>query len=120
MRIDLNASQVTVTATANGDGTGIIPDTVENVSVVSSVNTKKVSLPTPTPGVRVKLYCATNGYKLISNDPTNVAINSVSGAAKALAVAATDLIVAECVRSADWFVYKVDALGAPATAGIPA
>lgn len=111
---------VAVTATVDGLTTGIIPDGASSVAVTSSANTKLVTLPTPTPGTKLKIYNASNGYKLQSSNLTTVKINNVADGAKVLAVTATDLLFAECVSATEWFIWKIDHLGAPATAGVPA
>ena len=113
-------AQIAVTATVDGLTTGVIPDTAENVLVTSSVNTKLVTLPTPTPGARVRIYCAANGYKLQSSNLATVKINDVADGAKVLAVTATDELICDCVDATHWSIMKIDKLGAPATAGIAA
>jgi hypothetical protein len=109
-----------VTATVDGTTTGVIPDGATNVTVTSSVNTKFTTLPTPTPGNVVRIFCAANGYKLQSSAPASVAINGGSGASASLAVAAGDLLIAYCTSSTTWVIIKIGTTGTPASAGAAA
>ena len=60
------ASPVTVTATAGGGTTGLIPANASFVSITSSVATKAVSLPAAVAGKTLQLFCAANGCEVVS------------------------------------------------------
>lgn len=114
------SAAVAITATTGGGTTGIIPNGTTIAIVTSSVNTKSATLPTPTPGNVLFIYCGANGYNLISNAPATVAINGGSGSGAKLAVAATDLLLAICTSATTWQVIKIGADGTPASAGAAA
>jgi hypothetical protein len=114
-----DAEQTEATATVDGLTTGIIPESVVDVLVISSVNTKIATLPVPVVKAKLRLSCTANGYELKADDPGTVYINNVVGAAKTLAVAAGDVLYAEVIDITHWVIYKIDPVGAVATAGIP-
>jgi len=62
----LNASPVTVVATAGGGTTGLIPANASFVAITSSVATKAVSLPAAIAGKVLYLFCAANGCEVVS------------------------------------------------------
>jgi hypothetical protein len=62
----LQASNVTVVATAGGGTTGLIPANASYVSITSSVATKAVSLPAAIAGKEIRLFCAANGCEVVS------------------------------------------------------
>lgn len=116
--VGLQARAVAVTATADGLTTGIIPDDAGDVTVTSSVNTKFVTLPTPTPGVVVQINAEATGYKLRSSTPASVAINGGTGASASSAVSAK-LLVCRCSSATAWIVTAFAADGT-VTAQAPA
>lgn len=101
--VGIQARAVAVTATVDGATTGIIPVDASVVTVTSSVNTKLVTLPTPTPGVVVVLNAEATGYQLQSSTPASVAINGGTGASAKSAVSAKTL-VCRCVSATAWVV----------------
>lgn len=106
-----------IVATVDGLTTGIIPITATRIDVTSSVNTKLVTLPAPVPGAKLTIFCAANGYNLQSTAPATVGINAGVGGAVKLAVAANDLLVAECTTATNWAIIKIGADGTVASAG---
>lgn len=111
---------VALIATVDGATTGVIPTGTRRSEITSTVNTKLVTLPAPVVGDKGRLFCAANGYKLQSSDKATIKINNVADGAKVLAVAAGDLLFYECVTLTDFYIWKLNNLGAPATAGVPA
>lgn len=108
--VGVQARATAVTATADGLTTGIIPDDTGVVTVTSSVNTKFVTLPTPTPGVIVWINAEATGYKLRSSTPASVAINGGTGASASTAVSAKTLRC-YCASSTAWIVTAFAADG---------
>ncbi len=108
--VGLQARATAVTATVDGLTTGIIPDDTGVVTVTSSVNTKLVTLPTPTPGVILQINAEATGYNLRSSTPASVAINGGTGAAAKSAVSAKTL-VCRCVSATAWIVTAYGADG---------
>ena len=116
----IQANTSAVTATTDGATTGVIPAGALNVLVTSSASSKIVTLPAPTPGITIKIKCTANGYKLQSSDKSNVKINNVADGSKVLTVSAGNLLIAECFDATNWYIWMLDNLGAPQTAGVPA
>lgn len=106
----IQARAVAVTATTDGLTTGIIPVDCSVVTVTSSVNTKLVTLPTPTPGVVVWINAEATGYGLRSDTPASVAINGGTGAAVKSAVSAKTLRC-YCSSATTWVVTAFGADG---------
>ena len=98
-----------VTATDNGDGTGIISDSTTHATVTASANTKKVTLPTPTPGRMLVIDVGANGFKLQSTAPASIAINGGTGASAVSAIAANSTILAICISATAWKAIFLDA-----------
>ena len=98
-----------ITANDNGDGSAIIADTSTHVTVTASANTKKVTLPTPTPGRMVVIDVGANGFKLQSSAPASVAINGGTGASAVSAIAANSTCVLFCVSATAWKGFFMDA-----------
>ncbi len=107
--LGIQARAQAVTATSDGLTTGVIADDSSIVTVTSSVNTKFVTLPTPTVGVLVTINAEATGYKLRSSTPASVAINGGTGATASTAVSAKTL-VCRCVSATAWIVtaYAAD------------
>jgi len=80
----LQASPVTVVATAGGGTTGLIPANASFVAITSSVNTKAVSLPAAIAGKILYLFCAANGCEVVSTvagDKLNTVVIGVTNEA---------------------------------------
>jgi len=102
-----------VTATVGGGTTGIIPDDTSVVTPTSSVSTKAVTLPTPTPGVIVWIApdAGGSGYNLQSSAPATVAINGGTGALAVTAVGATVTLRCFCASATKWIVTAFASAG---------
>lgn len=79
---------VTVTATADGLTTGIIPDTADFVTVVSADVNHIVTLPTAALGKEITIQAGATGFELRTPSPTTIGINGGVGAAAESAIAA--------------------------------
>ena len=111
------AQSASVARTANtaGAGDSVIANGSSFVTVTSSVGTKTITLPTPTPGNIVWLYEASNGYELRSSAPATVKINGGgTDAAHSSTVAATELVRCVCTTSTTWVCNKFGANGTEA------
>lgn len=93
---------VPLIATTDGLTTGIIPDSANFVSITSSASTKKVTLPSPTPGRQVIIDVGANGFKLQSTAPATIAINGGSGAGVVSAIAANSTLFMICLSATAW------------------
>lgn len=99
-----------VTATADGLTTGIIPDTATFAQVTSANADHIVTLPTPTPGRTLWINVGANGFELRSNAPATVLINGgTGGAAVESAIAANSTILAVCITATAWKAIFLDA-----------
>lgn len=102
-----------VTATANGLTTGIIPANVDIANITSSGATQAVSLPAAdatTIGHSIILQVGANGYELLTEASSNDTINTVDAdGTNQLDVAANTMAVATQVTATAWFVYQVAA-----------
>ena len=111
------------TANATGITTAIIAAGTSFVDVTSVGANDLIVLPLAVLGNVIYLKESTAvGYELVTNDDANVALNNITGAGKELAVGATDTIVCVCTKGGSagtWVAYKIDNVGAPATAGVP-
>lgn len=100
---------IEVTATADGTGTGTIPDggMIQFVSVTSAGANNIVVLPSPTPGTIVILYVGSNGFELRSSAPATVAINGGTGASAESAIAANQMAVLICTSATTWHGFEI-------------
>lgn len=113
--------QSLVTSTTDGLTTGIIPADANFVTVTSSVNTKFVTLPVGYVGQVVRGWSTANGFKLATTPGGTDTINNVAcGAGAGAAIPAT--VYFECFKtlSTGWILQTRTALGAVATAIVPA
>jgi hypothetical protein len=108
---DLSAFAVARTATALGDGTGLIAErgVIQYVTVTSDSADKIITLPAPTPGRIVILNVATTGFELRSSAPATVAINGGAEADAESAIAADSTCVMVCVSATAWKGFFLDA-----------
>lgn len=106
------------TATVDGLTTAIIADGSGHITITSSVNTKLITLPAPTPGVVVRLVVGANGYALQSSAPATVAINGGTGASAKTTIAASTLVECRCTSATTWVcnTYSADGTEAKTTA----
>lgn len=104
---------VTVTATAAGDGTGVIASGKSMVKVTSSDANHIVTLPTPSIGQIIYIVeDGTTGYELRSSTPTTISINGGSGADYESAIAgATAYIRCVAVSTTAWVANQFAAAG---------
>lgn len=113
--------QSLVTSTTDGLTTGIIPADANFVTVTSSANTKFVTLPVGYVGQVVRGWSTANGFKLATTPGGTDTINNVAcGAGAGAAIPATVYIECEKVLSGGWILQTRTALGAVATAIVPA
>jgi hypothetical protein len=112
--VGLAAAVNAVVPTANGDGTGVIPD--EGALTICTVNPSNadhiVTLPTPTPGKIVVLMniAANTAYELRSSDPATVLIGEgTGGAAVESAIPAKSVCVMFCISATKWSGLTINA-----------
>lgn len=109
----LGVSAISVTATADGTGTGAITAGANFVSVTSAAATNQVGLPAisaSTIGQSIDLYVGSNGYELITPASSNNTINTVdSDGTNQLDVAANTLLRCVQVSATGWMAYQVAA-----------
>ena len=110
----VQASSQSVTATAEGDGTGLTPAGASFVTVTSGNGDSVVCLPTVSvPGNIIYYYCAANGFEMQTVAATNDTINTVDcDGTNELACAALSLFKAICVADGVWIVTGEGAAGA--------
>lgn len=100
------------TVTADGTGTGTIPDNLgglSHVTVTSDDANKILVLPTPVVGQILVIHGPATGFELRSSSPTTIAINGGTGSAAESAIAANSTLVMICVTSTAWKGYFLDA-----------
>ena len=104
---------VTVTATAAGDGTGVIASGKSMVKVTSSDANHIVTLPTPSIGQIIYIVeDGTTGYELRSSSPATISINGGSGSDYESAIAgATAYIRCVAVSTTAWVANQFAAAG---------
>ena len=90
------------TATADGTGTGTIPDAAAFVTVTASDANHIITLPAPTVGKVIVLRNGATGYELRSSTPASIAINGGSGANAESAIAANTMVIAVCTTATTW------------------
>lgn len=98
-------TSVARTATALGDGTGLIADAglIQFVAVTAGGDANAIiTLPTPTPGTIVILHVAATGYELRSSAPATVAINGGAEADAESAIGANTTVVMICASATSW------------------
>lgn len=105
-----------VTATADGTGTGAVDTLVTGrkfVTVTSAAATNQVSLPAisaSTIGQEVELFVGANGYELITPASSGNTINTVdSDGTNQLDVAANTLLRCIQVSATGWVAYQIAA-----------
>jgi hypothetical protein len=114
------ARNVSVTATADGLTTGLIPDYADYVTVTSANADHIVTLPAPVVGKVIRGYVGANGCEIRTVASSNVNINGQdSDGTKEAAIPATTLFELTCVASTDWILTAADELGAVITAIVP-
>lgn len=110
----VNSMNGTVTATADGTGTGTVPGG-GFYTTASSNNDHIVILPAPTPGTVVWLDSSaetSEAYELRTSDPTSIAINNVAGSGKESAIATgVALVQAICINPTKWIIMQYDNTG---------
>lgn len=109
---------VEVTATADGTGTGTIPDGARSVLATSGNAAHIVVLPAPVPGTEVVIHVGANGCELRSSAPATVAINGGTASNAESAIAANTTVVAYCASATAWRALGIASDGT--TAGVEA
>ena len=99
------------TATSDGLTTGLVADGTTFVTVTSSNVNDIITLPTPTPGVRITLQNGATGYELRSSAPASVAINGGTGAAAESAIPASTTVECRCVTATAWICQNFTTAG---------
>lgn len=105
------ASNVSVTATADGLTTGLITAGSTFVTVTSAAATNAVTLPaSDTVGQTIDIWVGANGYELLTPASSNDTINTVdSDGTNQLDVAANTLLRCVQVSATGWMCYQVAA-----------
>jgi hypothetical protein len=99
-----------LTATADGTGTGTIADdggAIQFFSVTASNANHIVTLPTPVVGSIIILYVGSNGFELRSSAPATIAINGGSGSGVESAIAANQMAVLICTTATTWHGFEI-------------
>ena len=114
--------QQLVTSTVAGDGTGIVSEDANFITVTSSVNTKFVTLPIGYVGMRLRGWSTANGFKFRTASGTTGTINNVdvSGGSAGALIPATVYFELDKTLASGWILQTRTALGAVATAIVPA
>ena len=115
----LQVSEVSVTATADGTGTGAIAAGSSHVTVTCDDATKQVSLPTASVGERITVFVGANGCELISSVATHEVNGVVVGATNELALGANTHYRCEYVATDKWIVRGFTSAGADQAALVP-
>lgn len=94
------------TATALGDGTGLIADAGMFQFIACTAKTADatgiITLPTPTPGTIICGYVGATGFELRSSAPGTVAINGGTSAAAESAIGANMFWLVVCTSATSW------------------
>lgn len=89
---NMQQTPIARTATADGTGTGAIAAGSSMVAVTCDSASKYITLPAPVAGNGIMLQVTSNGFRLQTTDPTNIAINGLSGASTYLQVPANSTV----------------------------
>ena len=109
-----------VVPTADGTGTGVIPEGVSHVTATSANQNHIVTLPSPTPGTQVHIFAAgATNFELRTSAPGSVKLNNQSGAGKELEVTAGTMLHCICTSATTWIATAYSAVGAPTGGGTP-
>lgn len=109
--LDRVRHEAAVTATADGTGTGVVPEGATFVTVTSAGANDIVTLPAPIPGTIVRLINGATGYELRTTAPATVAINGGAAANAESAIAATTLVTCVCTTPTTWIAMSQVAAG---------
>ncbi len=113
--------QTLITATANGTGTGLMPNDSVFVTVTSSGGTQQVTLPAGFAGETIEGYVGANGFRLQTIAGSGDTINNVNTSAGANAtIPANVFFKAQKVTATGWILRTRTNLGAEGTAIVPA
>lgn len=109
-----------VTSTADGLTTGLIPDHASFVTVTSDTATKVVVLPTWVIGHVIRITVPSTGAELQTLASSNDTINAVDcDGTNEMAMAATSIYHLECVADSTWIAYAWGADGAAEATIVP-
>jgi len=107
------------TATALGDGTGLIAAAgmYQFIAVTAKAGdaTGIITLPAPTPGTLIVLSVGATGFELRSSAPATVGINGGTSAAGESPIAASMLCVVWCVSATNWMGFTIASNGVVTT-----
>jgi hypothetical protein len=120
---NINALRVDEARTATaapGGTTGVISTGTDFVVVTSDNADKVITLPAPTPGVRVAIANGATGYELRSSDPETVAINGGTAAGAESAISANTLVVCTCRSATAWLCLSTATDGSVAATQVAA
>lgn len=116
----LQASQLAVTATADGLTTGLIPLGARSVAVTSASADNIITLPAGTAGQEIHVYVGANGCEMRTPATGGATINGVdSDGTNELALGATTSYICACVATDTWIVRGFTNLGADQAALVP-
>lgn len=113
--------QTLITATADGSGTGLLPNDSVFVTVTSSGSTQQVVLPAGFIGSTIEGYVGANGFRLKTITGSGDTINNVNTSAGANAtIPATVFFKAQKITATGWIIRTRTNLGAEGAAIVPA
>jgi hypothetical protein len=101
----------TLTATADGTGTGVVGSDVTFATVTSANANHIVTLPAPVVGRKITLVNGATGYEIRSSAPATIGINGGVGANAESAVGANVVVKLECVSLTNWIGATVSSAG---------
>lgn len=114
------AERASVTSTADGLTTGLIPAGRDVfVTVTSAGANNQISLPAGTVGDRIRILVGTTGCELISSVAADKVNEVVVGTTNELALTAESLVTCQYTKSGFWIATGVTKLGAAQAALVP-
>lgn len=115
----VDPTSVSVTATADGLTTGLIPATANFVTVTSGNATHQISLPAASVGKQIIIKVGGTACELISSVAAHTVNNVVVGATNEALLSANNTYVLMYVAANTWIMTGYTNLGAVQTAVVP-
>ena len=113
-------SKVTVTATADGTGTGLIPEGSRTVTAAAGGSANyQISLPVAQIGDQIWIVTDATGCELISSVSTHTVNDVLVGATNEAALVATSIYQCRYVAANQWIMMGWTNLGSDEAAVIP-
>ena len=113
--------QTLVTATADGTGTGLIPNDSVFITVTSSAGTQQCLLPPSFIGATIEGYVGANGFRLKTITGSGDTINAVNTSAGANAtIPAAQFFSAQKITATGWLLRTRSSFGSEGAAIVPA